>query len=146
MVKLNAIQEQGISIVPVKIGECSLGEAPWFLTTHDSNSGIPGNAFFLSSGPIESKNVNELLAKVLCLPPSLARPLSAIVHNKTGGIILFILRFLASLNDEGDLWFSMSHRRWMYNLEQIRQKEIQQDVVSHMTEQMKNLSRAMQMG
>jgi hypothetical protein len=56
------------------------------------------------------------------------------VHSKTGGVILFILRFLASLNNDGDLWFSMTKRRWMYDLEQIRQKEIHNDVVTHMTE------------
>ena len=68
------------------------------------------------------------------MPPSLCRPLSDVVHSKTGGIILFVLRFLASLNDERDLWFSMSSRRWMFNLEEIRLKEVHGDVVSHMTE------------
>jgi len=114
--KLNAIQEQGISIVPIKIG------------------------------PIEKESVNVLLSKVLCLPPSLSRPLSTVVHNKTSGIILFILRFLASLNDEGDLRFSMSNRRWEYDLKEIQLKEIHGDVVSHMTEQMQNLTKKMRMG
>ena len=85
-------------------------------------------------GPIEKECVNTLLSEVLRLPPSLCRPLSTVVHSKTGGIIMFILRFLASLNDSGDLWFSMSARQWMYNLEEIRLKEIHGDVVSHMTE------------
>eukprot|EP00580_Thalassiosira_gravida_P012547 CAMPEP_0201652466 /NCGR_PEP_ID=MMETSP0493-20130528/44491_1 /ASSEMBLY_ACC=CAM_ASM_000838 /TAXON_ID=420259 /ORGANISM="Thalassiosira gravida, Strain GMp14c1" /LENGTH=707 /DNA_ID=CAMNT_0048128981 /DNA_START=804 /DNA_END=2927 /DNA_ORIENTATION=- len=40
----------------------------------------------------------------------------------------------------------MSARRWMYNLEEIRRKEIHGDVVSHMTERMKSLSKNMQMG
>lgn len=71
---------------------------------------------------------------MLCLPHSLCRPLSDVVHSKTGGVILFILRFLASLDNDGDLWFSMTKRRWMYDLEQIRQKEIHNDVVTHMTE------------
>jgi len=80
------------------------------------------------------------------MPPSLCWPLSNAVHSKTGGIILFVLKFLASLNDDKDLWFSMSARRWMYNLEEIRRKEIHGDVVSHMTERMKSLSKNMQMG
>lgn len=75
-----------------------------------------------------------MLSEAMCMPPCLCRPLSNVVHSKTGGIILFILRFLASLNDAGDVWFSMSTRRWMYNLEDIRQREIHGDVVSHMTE------------
>ena len=89
--------------------------------------------FLCSAGPIEKESVNALLSKVLCLPPSLSRPLSTVVHNKTGGIILFVLRFLTSLNDEGDLLFSMSNKRWMYDLNQIQLKEIPGDVVTHMT-------------
>ncbi len=89
---------------------------------------------FLQIGPIEKECVNTLLSEVLCLPPSLCRPLSTVVHSKTGGIILFILRFLASLNDDGDLSFSMTNRRWTYDLEQVRLKEIHDDVVTHMTE------------
>lgn len=68
------------------------------------------------------------------MPPSLTRSLSTVVHSKTGGIIMFVLRFVASLNDEGDLWYSMSNRRWMYQIEDISVKEIHGDVVSHMTE------------
>ena len=87
-----------------------------------------------SAGTIEKKCVNTLLSDVLCMPPSLCRPLANVVHRKTGGIILFVLRFLASLNDDGNLWFCMSSRRWMFNLEDIRLKKIHGDVVSHMTE------------
>ena len=68
------------------------------------------------------------------MPPSLTRSLTTVVHSKTGGIIMFVLRFVASLNDEGDLWYSMSNRRWMYQIEDISVKEIHGDVVSHMTE------------
>lgn len=85
-------------------------------------------------GPIEKECVNTLLSEALCLPPSLTRSLSTVVHSKTGGIIMFVLRFVASLNDEGDLWYSMSNRRWMYQIEDISVKEIHGDVVSHMTE------------
>lgn len=59
---------------------------------------------------------------------------------------MFILRFLTSLNDDGDLWFNLTSRRWMYNREQIELKEIHGDVVSHMTQHMKNLSDKMRMG
>ncbi|KAL7539058.1 hypothetical protein ACHAXR_009003, partial [Thalassiosira sp. AJA248-18] len=112
--KLKAIQEQDIRIVTIKVG------------------------------PIEKDFVTTMLSEALCLPPSLCRPLSTIVHSKTGGIILFILRFLASLNDEGLLWYSMTSRRWRWDLTKIRQKEIHGDVVSHMTQHMTLLSKKMQ--
>lgn len=114
--QLHAIRQQGTIIVPITIG------------------------------PIEKECVNTLLSEVLCEPPSLCRSLSTIVHSKTSGIILFILRFLASLNDEGDIWFNKSSGRWMCDLNKIRRKEIHGDVVSHMTEQMFSLSRKMRIG
>ena len=114
--KLNDIQEQGVSIVTIKVG------------------------------PMEKECINYLFSESLCLPPSLCRPLSTVVHSKTGGIILFILKFLKSLNEEGLLWFSMSSRKWEFDLKKISTKEISGDVVQHMTQLMTRLSQRMQMG
>lgn len=80
------------------------------------------------------------------MPPALARPLSNVIHSKTGGIIMFLLRFLKSLNDEGLLWFSLSSRRWEFDLNKIRIKQISEDVVQHMTLAMAKLEKNMQMG
>ena len=112
--KLNYIKEQGASVITIKIG------------------------------PIEKESLNSLVSELLCLPFSLCRPLSTVVHHKTGGIILFVLKFLKSLNDEGLLWFSMTSRRWEFDLNKIRPKEISDDVVQHMTQQMTRLSQRMQ--
>ena len=68
------------------------------------------------------------------------------VHQKTGGIILFVLRLLTSLNDEGLVWYSMSSHRWMFDLQKIELKEMSEDVVQHMTEHMSRLPRKTQMG
>ncbi|KAL7470461.1 hypothetical protein ACHAXS_010701 [Conticribra weissflogii] len=111
---LNDIQDQGINVVTIKVGQ------------------------------IEKECVNSLVSDALCLPPSLCMRLSTIVHRKTGGIMLFILKFLESLNEEGLLWFSMSTRRWEYDLNRIKLKEISGDVVVHMTKQMTRLSKRMQ--
>jgi len=69
-----------------------------------------------------------------------------VVHQMTGGIIMFILRLLTSLNDEGLVWYSMSSNRWMFDLEKIEMKELSEDVVQHMTEHMSHLPRKIQMG
>lgn len=114
--ELSALQEQGISIVSVKVG------------------------------PIEKEHVNYLVSDALCLPPSLCRQLSTVIHNKTGGVILFVLSFLKSLNQEGLLWFSMSSRRWEYDFDKIKAKSISQDVVQHMAVQMARLSKQMRIG
>lgn len=78
----DSIQERGVSLMSVKIG------------------------------PILQDNVNTLVAELLCLPPRLSHSLSAVVYSKTGGIALFVLKFLKSLNTDGLLWFSLTSRRW----------------------------------
>ncbi|EJK68566.1 hypothetical protein THAOC_10242 [Thalassiosira oceanica] len=114
--KLNTMEEQGVTVVDVKVG------------------------------PIEKEVVNTMISEILYTPPSLCRPLSSIIHSKTGGVIMFILRFLQSLNADDKLWFNMGGKRWMYDLDKIRHTEIQDDVVSHMTHQMARLSKDMRMG
>ena len=79
---LYGMQEQGVSLMSIKIG------------------------------PMEKDCINTLLSETLCLPPRLCHPLSTLVHNKTGGIALWVLDFLKSLNEEGLLWFNFSSRRW----------------------------------
>ncbi len=114
--RLNAIQEQGVSIVTVKVG------------------------------PIEKECVNDLVSEALCLPPNLCNELAAVIHSKTGGCILFIVKFLKSLNDEELMWFSMSTRRWEYNLNAIGLKEVPDDVVQHLSHMMNRLSKNTQLG
>lgn len=97
-------------------------------------------------GSIAKDTVNTMLSETLCLPPSLCSPLSSIIHNRTGGIILFVINFLRCLNEEGLLWFNLSSRRWEYDIVGIQQKEVSEDVVQHMTERMTRLPREIQIG
>jgi len=113
---LNDIREQGINIMTIKVGA------------------------------IEKESTNALISDVMCLPPNLCRPLSNVVHRKTGGIIMFVLRLLASLNDEELIWYSIKSRRWMFDLQKIELKEMSEDVVKHMTEHMGRLPGKMQLG
>ena len=59
---------------------------------------------------------------------------------------MFILRLLASLNDEGLIWYSIKLRRWMFDLQKIELKEMSEDVVKHMTEHMSRLPGQKQLG
>ena len=71
---------------------------------------------------------------------------SNVVHQKTGGIIMFVQRLLTSLNDEGLIWYSLSSARWMFDLQKIELKEMSEDVVKHMTQHMSRLPKKMQVG
>jgi|SaaInl74LU_5_DNA_1037368.scaffolds.fasta_scaffold03746_4 predicted ATPase len=110
------IQEQGVSVMSIKIGA------------------------------IAKDTVNTMLSETLCLPPSLCSPLSSTIHNRTGGIILFVMNFLRSLNEDGLLWFNLSTRRWEYDIVGIQQKEVSADVVQHMSQRMTRLPMSMQFG
>jgi predicted ATPase len=59
---------------------------------------------------------------------------------------MFVLRLLASLNDEELIWYSIKSRRWMFDLQKIELKEMSEDVVKHMTEHMGRLPGKMQLG
>ena len=66
--------------------------------------------------------------------------------SKTGGIILFVVQFLKSLNEEGVLYFSLSSQKWEFDINRIQSKNISQDVVHFMEQKMKKLSTETQMG
>jgi predicted ATPase len=104
------------------------------------------NVVTVNIGPMEKECVNTLVSKALCLPPNLSRPLLNVIHTKTGGIIMFVIRFLKSLNDEGLLWFSLSSHCWEFDLQKISIKEISEDVVQHMTLNVTRLCKSMPMG
>ncbi len=97
-------------------------------------------------GPIERECVNSIVSDALCLPPSLCRPLSAVVHQKAGGVILFIVRFLNLLNKQGYLVFCLKSRRWTWDLEKIKARRVSDDVVVHTTLQMNSLPKPIQTG
>lgn len=59
---------------------------------------------------------------------------------------MFVQRLLTSLNDEGLVWYSYNSSRWMFDVQKIEQKEMSEDVVKHMTEQMSRLPKKMQIG
>ena len=59
---------------------------------------------------------------------------------------MFLLRLMKSLNDEGLVWYSLSSRRWEFDLHKIRIKQISEDVVQHMTLAMTKLDANMQTG
>lgn len=73
------------------------------------------------------------------MPPSLCQPLSTIIHNKTGGLILFATDLLRSLYEEGWISFNMNTHTWDYNVNDIRQRKIPADVVQHLSKRMTRL-------
>eukprot|EP00804_Cyclotella_cryptica_P025420 CCRYP_017200-RA/>CCRYP_017200-RA protein AED:0.17 eAED:0.17 QI:0/0.83/0.57/1/0.83/0.71/7/325/1615 len=72
--------------------------------------------------------VTKMLSHLLCLFPRLVRSFSDIVHHKTKGNPLFFSQFMLSLNRDGLLYLSLSHRRWEWDEEKIMSRSLPDDV------------------
>jgi len=88
---------------------------------------------------LEQESVNMMISEKLCLPLSLCKILSLIVHNKTAGAALFLVNFLQSLGEEGVIRFNLSKRRNEYDIGHIRRKEVPAGAVLYMKSQMSKL-------
>ena len=100
---------------------------PW---TRLPSTGMPTESIML--GTLERQSINDLLSDTLHLSPRLTQQLAGVLHAKTGGNPLFTKQLLRSLCDEGLLQFSAISRRWTWDIEVIRSKGIEDNVVDHM--------------
>jgi tetratricopeptide (TPR) repeat protein len=116
------------------------------------------SGFSLDKIKLESltrNGVNQFVSATLRLFPRLTRPLSLVLHKKTGGNPLFLGQILSSiggsgraspgsstlsLGDEICISFSLSRRRWTWDIEKIEDLELADDVVSFIVQEMKKLA------
>lgn len=80
------------------------------------------------------------------MPPSLSRPLSFLIHSKTGGVALFIVDWLKSLHEKGLVRFSVNSCRWEFDHYKISHEKIPGDIVEHLGERIKRLPESVQAG
>ena len=83
-------------------------------------------------GPFDNETVNALVSESLCLPSTLSKPLSTILHSKTQGNPLLCVNYLG----EGSIRLNLNERRWEYNIKEILAKEIPESVVQYLRIQM----------
>ena len=94
--------------------------------------------------PLQVPHVTQLIADTCHCEPSLAQPLAELVHAKTGGNPYFLSEFLKSLYVEGLLTFDYEQARWQWQLEQIKQSGITDNVVELMIKNVQKLPAATQ--
>ncbi|MEG4200984.1 AAA family ATPase [Microcoleus sp. Pol12A5] len=98
----------------------------------------------LSLLPLNLNQVNELIADALkteCIP---TQRLAELVWQKTQGNPFFIKEFLKSLDTEQLLNFDPNTGAWHWDLEQIISRNITDNVVEFMAEQIQTLSESAQ--
>ena len=86
-------------------------------------------AEYLQLTPLGSSDVCELIADAFRVSPSAAEALANLTHDKTGGNPFFIRQFLAALHHDELIYFRHETGTWEWNTEQIRTRDISDNVV-----------------
>ena len=69
--------------------------------------------------PLLPQDVEQLVAEALHCGREAARPLAALVHDKTDGNPFFAIQFLTMLADDGLLWFDRGRAAWSWDVPRI---------------------------
>ncbi len=93
----------------------------------------------ITLGPLSLPQISDLLNDALHRPASEVKPLVNLVHVKTAGNPFFINEFLKTLYTEQLLNFDLSRQRWYWNIEDIKAKDITDNVVDLMLDKMEQL-------
>ena len=80
------------------------------------------------------------------MPPTMIEPLSSVVRNKTGGVILFVVNLLKSLHEENMIHFNLAALRWEFDLDKIMEKEISNDIINFLSQRIMRLPQKIQTG
>ena len=90
--------------------------------------------------PLLAEDVEQFVADTLHCGREAARPLAALVHDKTDGNPFFAIQFLTALADEGLLWFDRGQAAWSWDLSRILAKGFTENVAGLMAAKLTRLS------
>ena len=90
--------------------------------------------------PLHLHSVNQLISESLNCTPERVKPLAELVLTKTDGNPFFINEFLKSLYVEKLLEFDFNRGDWQWDLEQLKHRDITDNVVELMAGKIKTLS------
>ncbi|MBL8111943.1 MAG: serine/threonine-protein kinase PknK, partial [Acidobacteria bacterium] len=98
----------------------------------------------LRLGNLELEHVARLVADTLRAVPEDVAPLAALCLEKTRGNPFFLGQFLKALEQTGDIHYVRSVGGWRWNIEQIRRRDMTDNVVGLMLEKLRTLPRGTQ--
>jgi predicted ATPase len=81
-------------------------------------------------------HVNHMLSDILCVIPRLCKSLSNLVFQKTRGSPFFVIEILNSLIDRGIVSYSLRERRWCWDIDQIGEEDITDNVLQMIHDKM----------
>jgi diguanylate cyclase (GGDEF)-like protein len=88
---------------------------------------------------LELGEVAQLIADTLHSSLDDVAPLAALCYEKTQGNPFFLGQFLSSLENSGELHYARSLGSWRWSIEQIRQRQLTDNVVDLMLEKLRQL-------
>ena len=113
-----------------------------FTLTEIEKTGAHLNTITLQA--LELKYINQLIAETLNSTLTQSRSLAELCLEKTGGNPFFLNQFLHTLHEERLLQFDPVSGVWKWEMEQIRQAAMTDNVVELMTEKLRTLPESTQ--
>lgn len=89
--------------------------------------------------PLDADTVQQIVADTCCAEPQAIAPLASYVMQITEGNPFFLTEFLKSLYTEGLLNYDASSGNWQWDLSQIRDTGLPEDVVELMADKIQKL-------
>jgi predicted ATPase len=93
-----------------------------------------------------AEDVNRLVSESLHLSPRITRPLSSVLHRKTGGNPFFLRQLMYSLNDQNHIRVQLNPPRWVWDTNKIMDMRISDDVVAFLLKDMQRLPTELRLG
>ncbi|OCR01424.1 hypothetical protein BCD67_23520 [Oscillatoriales cyanobacterium USR001] len=90
--------------------------------------------------PLEIRHVNQLIADTLSCQLDRSQPLAELLFKKTNGNPFFLTQLLKTIYQENLLLFDFSQRIWQWNIKQIQEKGISDNVVELMLSKIQKFS------
>jgi PAS domain S-box-containing protein len=104
---------------------------------------IPGEElFFITLPPLGREHVEELVSDTLLCEQEHSRALAHLVHQKTGGNPFLVNEFMRDLQRAGHFIFDLKRGRWSWDLDEILQTDLTDDLAMLMTDKIRRLSKS----
>ncbi len=94
----------------------------------------------INVGPLSKEHVGYMVSSTLKCDSEESQPLSYLVYNKTGGNPFFVNEFLRNLYQRDHIHFDFSLGRWVWDMDEILQADITDDLIQLMTDKIRRLS------
>ncbi|GAA0810582.1 AAA family ATPase [Colwellia asteriadis] len=99
----------------------------------------------VSLTPLKLQHIQRLLTDTLHCSLSDAKTLARICLDKTQGNPFFLNQFLLALYQEGDISYQHQHGKWWWDIEQIQQRDMTDNVVELMIMRLQQLDNKSQL-